>query len=231
MKTVEKEIQDALFSMQDKTYQAFQSKLMPTIAPERIIGVRSPQLRSYAKKIAKTEAGAEFLNILPHTYYEENNLHAVLLAESKDYEACIKMLDAFLPYIDNWATCDILVPRIFGKHLKELLPKILEWKESPHPYTIRFAIGMLMRFYLDDAFSEEYPQMVAQIRSQEYYVNMMIAWYFATALAKQYESVLPYLDKQTLDVWVHNKTIQKAVESFRITEEQKAYLRTLRIRK
>ncbi|MCI6888317.1 MAG: DNA alkylation repair protein [Lachnospiraceae bacterium] len=229
-KEAELSVRNQLFSMQDLSYRDFHSKLIPDIDPERIIGVRTPQLRKYAKGLAKTPEAAEYLQILPHRYYDENNLHGFLIEEIRDYGTCITELNRFLPYVDNWATCDLMAPKVLKKHLQELLDQIRIWIASDHTYTIRFGIGMLMRFYLDDAFDREYPELVAGVRSEEYYVRMMAAWYFATALAKQYDAVVPYLEEQRLEPWTHNKTIQKAVESYRITPEQKAYLRTLKIK-
>lgn len=224
------ELQKNLFSMQDLSYRDFHSKLMPTIDKKSIIGIRTPQLRKFAKEFAKTEECEEFLNTLPHQYYEENNLHAFLLEMMKDYNVLVKRVDKFLPYVDNWATCDAMRPKVFKKHLPQLLFKIKEWIASDHVYTIRYGIGMLLSFYLDEEFKPEHLEMVAGISSEEYYVNMMIAWYFATALAKQYETTVPYIEEKRLDDWAHNKAIQKAIESYRITVEQKAYLRTLKIK-
>lgn len=220
------EILERLFSMQDVGYQAFQRRLMPTVAPERVIGVRTPQLRRLAKEL-RGSAGA-FLAELPHFYYEENNLHAFLIEGISDYDECLSAVEAFLPHIDNWATCDSLSPRVFGRHTDELLAPIQCWLGSERVYPCRFGIGQLMRWYLDERFSPEYLRMVAAVASEEYYVRMMVAWYFATALAKQYEFTLPYLTEGRLDEWTHRKTIQKAIESDRISAEQKAYLRTLR---
>lgn len=228
---VEALVRAQLFAMQDPAYRDFHSKLIPDVDPARIIGVRTPQLRKYAKTLAKTPEAAEYLRILPHQYYDENNLHGFLIESIRDYDACMAAVNRFLPYVDNWATCDLMAPAVFKKHLPELLEQIRVWIASDHTYTVRFGIGMLMRFYLDDAFSGEYPELVAGVRSEEYYVRMMAAWYFATALAKQYDAVLPYLTEKRLDMWTHNKTIQKAVESYRITPEQKDYLRSLRIRR
>ncbi|MCH5191311.1 MAG: DNA alkylation repair protein [Oscillospiraceae bacterium] len=230
MKDIEKSIQNRLFELQDLKYKDFQSKLIPTAQPETVIGVRTPELRKFAKELAKTADAAEFIKILPHKYYEENNLHGFLLEKIKDYDKLITAIDNFLSYVDNWATCDLMSPPIFKKHTEELLRKIREWIKSEHTYTIRFGIKMLMSFYLDDNFKEEYLELVADVKSEEYYVNMMIAWYFATALAKQYDSAVRYLENCRLDKWVHNKTIQKAVESYRITEERKEYLKSLRIK-
>ena len=215
--------------MQDLAYRDFHSKLMPTIDKETIIGVRTPQLRKFSKEFAKSEECELFLKELPHQFYEENNLHGFLLEMGKDYDILVEKLDAFLPYVDNWATCDMVRPKVFKKHLPELLTKVEEWLSSEHVYTVRYGIGMLLSFYLDEAFEPEYLERVAEIHSDEYYINMMIAWYFATALAKQYEVTLPYIENQRLDAWTHNKAIQKAIESYRITDEQKKYLRTLRV--
>ena len=228
MSAVQQTIQSRLFALQDLKYQAFQSKLIPTICPDTVIGVRTPALRKLAKELSGTPEATAFLQQLPHAYYEENNLHGLLICQMKDYGQTIAAVDAFLPHIDTWATCDLLNPKIFRVHLPELYEKIQTWVHASHPYTIRFGIGMLMSFYLDQAFSPAYPALVAEIRSDEYYVNMMIAWYFATALAKQYEAVLPYLQQHRLARWTHNKAIQKAIESDRITAEQKLYLRTLK---
>lgn len=228
MKQIEKEVQKTLFEYSDEKYKVFQGKLMPTVAPETILGVRTPELRKYAKQFGKTKESAEYIKILPHKYYDENNLHGFLIANIKDYETCIVEINRFLPYVDNWATCDMMSPQVFKKHLSKLLEQIKVWMRSEHTYTIRFGIGMLMKHYLDEEFKPEYLEMVSEVKSEEYYVNMMIAWYFATALAKQYEAVLPLLQEHKLDRWTHNKAIQKAVESYRITKEQKTYLKTLK---
>lgn len=225
------EVQKQLFEFQDLKYRDFHSRLMPTIDKGKIIGVRTPALRKFAKEYAKTEDAKEFLQILPHEYYEENNLQGFIIEGIKDYDQCIEELYKFLPYVDNWATCDLMSPKVFKKHLPELLEHIHVWIKAEDTYTIRFAINMLMSFYLDAEFSPEYLELVASVHSEEYYVNMMIAWYFATALAKQYEATLPYIEQKKLDEDPHNKAIQKAVESYRITEEQKVYLKTLKIKK
>lgn len=230
MNKIEQEVVKQLFSMQDKEYKAFHAKLIPNIKEENIIGVRTPQLRKYAKEFAKTDKAEIFLNCLPHKYYEENNLHGFVLEQIKDFERCIDEVEKFLPYIDNWATCDSMAPKVFKKNLPELFQKIEIWIESDDTYTVRFAIGMLMRYFLDEEFRMIYPQMVAKVKSDEYYINMMIAWYFATALAKQYERVLPFIENRELEVWTHNKAIQKAIESRRITPEQKEYLRQRKIK-
>lgn len=224
-----KSIQKQLFALQDVKYQSFQSKLIPTVAQERIIGVRTPALRALAKKIAKTPAAAEFVLLLPHTYYEENNLHGFILESIKDFDEAIRAVDELLPYIDNWATCDQLRPKVLKKNLPVLYKKISEWIRSDRTYTVRFGIGMLMNFFLDGNFTPESAELAAGVRSDEYYINMMVAWYFSTALAKHYTAVIPYIEENRLAPWVHNKTIQKAVESYRITDKQKIYLRTLRI--
>jgi 3-methyladenine DNA glycosylase AlkD len=223
-------IQRRLFELQDLKYKEFQCKLMPTVNPETVIGVRTPDMRKLAKDYSKAPEAMEFLKILPHRYYEENNLHGFLIETIKDYDAAVAAVDAFLPYIDNWATCDLMSPKVFKKHLTELYEKIIVWLKSDRTYTVRFGIGMLMSFYLDEHFKHEMLELVAGIRSEEYYINMMIAWYFATALAKQYDATLPYIQEQRLEKWTHNKAIQKAIESYRISDESKAYLRTLKVK-
>ena len=225
------DIRKDLFELQDLKYRDFQKKLIPSADPESVIGVRTPSLREYAKQAAKREDISGFLEVLPHRYFDENQLHAFIISLMKDYDRCIAELNRFLPYVDNWATCDQMSPKVFKKHRKELLPEIKKWIASGQTYTVRFGIGMLMEHFLDEDFAPEYPEMVAGVRSEEYYVNMMIAWYFATALAKQYDAVLPYIEGRRLDAWTHNKAIQKSVESYRITPEQKEYLRALKIKK
>ena len=224
-------VQADLFAIQDLAYRDFQAKLMPTVNKETVIGVRTPSLRAYAKKFAKTDNVSAFLEVLPHKYYEENNLHGLLIEQIKAYPSCIAALDRFLPYIDNWATCDMIALRTVKNHLDIFIQEVCRWIASDHLYIVRFGIGMLMRYYLDEQFKPEYPKKVAEVKSDEYYVNMMRAWYFATALAKQYDQIIPYLEEKRLDTWTHNKTIQKAIESYRITPEQKIYLRTLRVKK
>ena len=228
MADIVEDVRARLFAMQDLGYRAFHSKLMPTVPPENVIGVRTPEIRKLARQMSQTPEAEAYLQRLPHRYYEENNLHGALVSLLRDYDRTVEALEAFLPHVDNWATCDLMSPKVFRTHLPELLEAIRRWMQSGHTYTVRFAIGMLMSFYLDVAFDDAYPQMVAAVRSGEYYVNMMIAWYFATALAKQYEAVLPYIEERRLDQWCHNKAIQKAVESYRITAEQKEYLKSLR---
>ena len=224
------ELYRELYDLQDMKYRDMQIKIIPTVNPESIIGVRTPELKRMAKDILKAGNEKSFLEELPHKYFEENQLQAFIISGIKDLNECMEKLEKFLPYVDNWATCDQMSPKIFKKHKEELLTHIKKWIKSEKTYTVRFGVGMLMEHFLDDAFEPEYPAMVAEIRSEEYYVNMMIAWYFATALAKQYELVLPYLEDKRLDDWVHNKTVQKSIESYRITDEQKAYLRTLKVR-
>ena len=227
---IKEDIQKELFALQDKKFRDFQAKLMPTVDPENMIGVRTPAIRKYAKEVLKREDYKVFLDELPHKYFDENQLHAFVISGIKDYDECVKEVERFLPYVDNWATCDQMSPKVFKKHRKELLGEIKKWLKSKEIYTIRFGVGMLMEHFLDEDYDEAYPKMVAKLRSEEYYVNMMIAWYFATALAKQYDSILPYIEKQSLDDWTHNKAIQKAVESYRITPEQKEYLKSLKVK-
>ena len=222
------EIRKQLFEFQDVKYKDFQKNLIPTVDPESIIGVRTPELRKYAKQMVKENKTDEFLSDLPHKYFDENQLHAFILSELKDYEKCVEEVCRFLPYVDNWATCDQMSPNVFKKHRTELMEYIKQWLKSDKTYTVRFAIGMLMQHYLDDEFDIGYAEMVQEVKSEEYYINMMIAWYFATALAKQYDNILPVLEQNRLDVWTHNKVIQKAVESYRIMPEQKAYLKSLK---
>ena len=227
--TIQEEIRNGLFDLQDSQYRDFQAKLIPSASADKMIGVRTPVLRKLAKDLAKRKDIGGFLNDLPHRYFDENQLHAFIISQLKDYEQCMEEVIRFLPYIDNWATCDQLSPKIFRKHRPKLADQIRKWIISDHTYTIRFGIGMLMEHFLDEDYDPAYPEMVACIRSDEYYVNMMIAWYFATALAKQYDSILPFIKNRRLDPWTHNKTIQKARESYRISPEQKEYLKALKI--
>lgn len=227
---VEEYIRKRLFELQDNKYREFQCKLMPTVDAETVIGVRTPQLRSLAKELIKTTDALEFISILPHMYYEENNLHGFIIESIKDYDKCIAEIEKFLPYVDNWATCDLMSPKIFKKNLTALLDRIKVWIASDHTYTIRFGMEMLMSFYLDEHFDPEYPKLVSAVKSDEYYVKMMMAWYFATALAKQYDAVLPYIEQHRLDLWTHNKSIQKALESYRISDDKKKYLKSLKIK-
>ena len=217
-----------MFALQDTTYQRFQQRLIPTLAPESIIGVRTPAVRSLAKEIFGTPEAEKFMQELPHTFFEENNLHAFLIERIKDFDSAVNAIDTFLPYIDNWATCDSMSPKALSKNIPALYKKIQEWVESEKTYTIRFGIEMLLTFFLDEHFGIESLELVSAIRSDEYYVNMMIAWYFATALAKQYDASLPFIEQRKLDAWTHNKTIQKAIESYRVPDERKSYLRSLK---
>lgn len=229
-KKIVDEIREELFALQDTAYRDFQSKLIPGLESGSMIGVRTPELRKLAKRMAKREEISAFLETLPHRYFDENQLHAFVISENKDFGRCMEEVNQFLPFVDNWATCDQMSPKVFKKHREEMLPYIKEWIASDRTYVLRFGIGMLMEHFLDEDFDPAYPEMVSQVRSEEYYVNMMIAWYFATALAKQYEAVLPYIEEARLATWTHNKAIQKAVESYRITAEQKGYLRGLKRR-
>ena len=224
-------IQKELFSLQDKEYMKFLSKLTPNVSEDTIIGVRIPEIRKLAKKLVKNNEYEDFLKELPHKYYDENLLHGAIISESKDFEKCIKLLDNFLPFVDNWAVCDTISPKIFKKNKKELIEKIKEWSQSDKTYTCRFGVEMLMTHFLDEDFKKEYLEVVADIHSEEYYVKMVVAWFFATALAKQWDYAVIYLENNRLDVWVHNKTIQKARESLRILEDKKGYLKGLKRKK
>lgn len=219
------EIRVRLSEQQDIKYRDFHSRLIPNVPKEAIIGVRTPELRKLAKELGADES---FLSQLPHKYYEENQLHAFIISGLSDFDEAVRRLDEFLPFVDNWATCDQMSVKVFRKHTDELLPHIKRWISSGKTYTVRFAVGCLMEFYLDEKFRPEYLELVAEIRSEEYYVRMMTAWYFATALAKQYDAALPYIEGRRLDEWTHCKTIQKAIESRRLTPEQKCFLRTLK---
>ena len=225
------EVAKLLFSKQDIKYRDFQAPLFPNIDKERMIGVRTPELKKLAKELYGSELANQFIETLPHQYFDENQLHAFLISLIKDYETCLNEVEKFLPYVDNWGTCDQLCPKVFAKHKDELIVFIKKWLKSKHTYTVRFAIGLLLGLYLDDYFKKEYMELVSQVKSDEYYINMMIAWYFATALAKQYDSAIKYIEEKKLSPWVHNKTIQKAVESYRISEEQKVYLKSLKVNK
>lgn len=225
------EIQKELFALQDKEYMKFLSKLTPNVSEDTIIGVRIPEIRKLAKKLLKNNEYEDFLKELPHKYYDENLLHGAIISESKNFEKCIKLLDNFLPFVDNWAVCDTISPKIFKKYKKELIEKIKEWSQSDKTYTCRFGVEMLMTHFLDEDFKKEYLEVVADIHSEEYYVKMVVAWFFATALAKQWDYAVIYLENNRLDVWVHNKTIQKARESLRILEDKKGYLKGLKRKK
>lgn len=219
------DITKRLLKMRDLKYKEFHCKLMPTVSKDVVIGVRTPDIRKFAKELKGQKAVWDFMDNLPHKYYEENNLHGVFIEQIKDYDECVDRINEFLPYVDNWATCDMISPEVFKKHKRDPVPKIAEWIKSDKTYTVRFAIGMLMKYYLDEYFDEKYIEMVIGVKSEEYYVNMMIAWYMATALAKQYDSAIKVLKQRRLSPWVHNKTIQKALESYRVDDEVKDVIR------
>ena len=221
-------IKERLFGLADVKYADFQAKLTPTVDRDSFIGVRVPDVRKLAKEIYKEGQYTDFIKDLPHKYYDENMLHGLIISEFKDFEACIAEVDRFLPYVDNWAVCDIMSPKCFKKNKERLIIKINEWAESSAVYTSRFGIEMLMSHFLDDDFKPEYTEIPAKVRLDDYYSKMMVAWFFATALAKQWDATIPYIINKSLDTWTHNKTIQKAIESYRISDEQKQYLKTLR---
>ncbi len=227
------EIQNEIFKLQDKKYRDFQAKLIPNINPKTIVGVRTGELRILAKQLFKQNDFSDFLNSLAHKYFEENQLHSFIISEIKDFDSCIFEVNKFLPFIDNWATCDQMLPKVFKEHKDELLEYINIWlfSENTSTYAIRFAIKNLMTYFLGTNFNLAYPNMILKIHSQEYYINMMIAWYFSEGLVKQYNSILPILENKMLEKWTHNKTIQKAIESYRLSKEQKVYLRTLKVYK
>lgn len=224
-------MEEELFKLQDKEYKEFQAKLIPNISKDYFIGVRTPELRRLAKEIVKENNYKSFLEELPHKYFDENQLHGFIISEIKNYDECINYTNKFLPYIDNWATCDQLSPKVFNKNKFKLIDEIKVWIKSKDTYTIRFGIGMLMKYFLDDDFDKTYLELVSKIKSKEYYINMMISWFFATALAKQYKDTITYIEDNKLDLWIHDKTIQKAIESYRITSSQKEYLRSLKRKK
>lgn len=230
MEAIERAVKEQLFAMQDPAYKAFHSRLIPTVDPETIIGIRTPALRRFAKAFAKTPQAQAFMDVLPHRYYEENNLHGFLIEALPEYDRAVAALDVFLPYVDNWATCDLMRPKALASNLPALSVQIGRWLSATHPYTVRFALEMRMTFFLDAHFCPAYLEQATSVRSEEYYVNMMTAWFFATALAKQYDAALPFLTQRRLDAWTHNKAIQKALESTRISRAQKAYLKTLKIK-
>ena len=223
-------IQKRLFLLGDNSYKDFHSKLIPTVPQEKVIGVRIPALRKYAKELFDTPDASEFLGILPHEFYDEDNLHAFLIEQIKDYDLLIERIDEFLPYIDNWATCDMMSPKCFAKNTHKLYKNALRWMESKHTYAIRFGICIMMKHYLGDGFKKEYSDKIASIRSDEYYVKMAVSWYFATALTRRYDEHLPYIEKHRLDKWTHNKAIQKACESYAVPKEHKDYLKKLKIK-
>lgn len=221
-------IQKRLFELSDEKNADFSAKLTPGIDREKFLGVRIPASRKLAKEIIKENEHKDFLNSLPHKYYDENILHSILISEIKDYDECIKYIDEFLPYVDNWAVCDTMSPKAFKNKHERLMNDILRWVDSDQTYTIRFGLKILMAHFLDNDFKNEYLKIPAKIKSDEYYINMMIAWFYATALAKQWDSTIVYIENGVLDKWVHNKAIQKARESYRITAEQKEYLKSLK---
>ena len=225
---ITEEIRHELLALQDEAYRVFSKGLFKEDCRDRIIGVRTPALKAYAKELAARDNLGSFLNDLPHTYFEEDQLHAFIISGMKDFAECVRETEHFLPYVDNWATCDQMIPKVFAKHKQKLLPLIDKWLMSGKTYTVRFGIKLLMEHFLDADFDVKYAQKVAGLRSDEYYVNMMIAWYFATALAKQYDATLPFIEKRSLDRWTHNKAIQKAIESRRVSEERKAVLRGMK---
>ena len=221
-------VYDRLIKYKDDKYQEFQIKLVPNIDSNTIIGIRTPDMRNVAKEVFGTKEAEVFLNELPHNYYEENLVHFFLIAMIKDFDECITKVEEFLPYIDCWPVCDQASPKVFKKNHDRLLPYIKKWMKSKHVYTARFAMRMLMNEFLDKDFKEEYLELVANKKGEDYYLKMMKAWYFATALAKQYDATIKYIENKNLDTWSHNKAIQKAIESFRVTDEHKEYLRTLK---
>lgn len=223
-----KQLREQLYSLKDEQYKSFQSKLIPSINPDTMIGVRTPQLKKIATAMVKEAKYQEFLQELPHAYFEENQIHGFIIAQIKDWKECVKEVNYFLPYVDNWATCDQLNPIIFKAYRSELLPEIFGWLKAKEEYTVRFGIKMLMDHFLEEDFSISYPTMVSRVVREEYYIRMMVAWYFATALAKQYHLILPFFTEKRLEVWVHNKALQKAVESQRISGKKKEYLKTLK---
>lgn len=222
------DITKKLLSLREEAYGDFQAKIVPNIERERIIGIRIPVLRQLAKELKGQPEVKEFFNMLPHKYYEENILHIILIEDIRDYEECMEEIEKFLPYMDCWAVTDDKIPKVLSKHREELIKSVYRWIQSKETYTCRYGLHMLMSQYLDDDFKPEYLEIAASVRSEEYYVNMMNAWYFATALAKQWDATIPYIEKNELDIWTHNKSIQKAIESYRVTKEHKEYLRTLK---
>ena len=226
-----RDVRKRLFEMQDTGYRDFHARLVPTVEKEKIIGIRTPILRKFAKEFGKTERSEMFLKVLPHQYYEENNLHAYLIESiAKTFDEAVILTEKFLPYINNWATCDTFSPKAFKKDLNALYDKTLEWMNSPHVYTVRYGIVTQLQYFLDDEFRPEMLDHMAEIHSEEYYINMAIAWYYSFALIKQYQQTIPYFEEKRLDKWVHNKSLQKAIESYRIDKETKDYLRCLKIK-
>jgi len=221
-------VYDRLAACGSEKYRDFQSKLVPNIPKETILGVKTPDMRKIAKEINGTKEAAEFLKELPHKYYEENLVHFFLISSIKDFDECVRAVETFLPYVDCWPVCDQSSPKAFAKNHEKLLPLIKKWIGSDHVYTVRFGIRMLMNEFLGDDFSPEYPELVASVENDDYYVKMMVAWYFATALAKRYDECVPYITEHRLDTWTHKRAIQKAIESFCVSDAHKEYLKTLR---
>lgn len=222
------EIHERLKNLKDETYRDFQSKLVPNISKETILGVRTPALRAFAKDLKGTKEAEAFLKELPHTYYEENLLHFFLISAIRDFDECVEAVEEFLPYVDCWPVSDQASPKVFAKNHEKLLPLIQKWLASDHVYTKRFGIRMLMNEFLGEDFNPKYLEWVSKVEGEDYYIKMMVAWYFATALAKQYDESVVYIEERRLEPWTHKKAIQKAVESFRVSEEHKQYLKTLR---
>ena len=222
------EILKSLYALQDTVYRDFNSKLIPNVSLDNFIGVRTPVLRKMAKDMLKSGVYKDFILSLPHQYFEENQLHAFILSNLKDYDITVKEVDKFLPYVDNWATCDQMSPCAFRKNQDALLKYVVKWIKSKNAFAVRFGVLCLMRYFLDDNFDARYINMVANIKSKEYYVNMMRSWYFATAVAKQFDTVLPYFQKGKIDEWTRLRAIQKAIESYRVSDEHKEQLRALR---
>ncbi len=223
-------IQKELFSFRDEAYKAFNKKLVPNVDEKTMIGIRTPVLRSFAKNFFKSypDEAEAFMNALPHTYFEENNLHAFFIEQIRDFETCLAKTESFLPFIDNWETCDLFSPPVFKKHPDAVYERILVWLKSKHCYTVRYAIGRLLSNYLDAEFKTEMLELAASVESDEYYIKMMVAWYFSFALIKQYDAAIPYIQNRRLEPFTHAKAIQKAIESTRIPSEIKTYLKTLK---
>lgn len=229
MSSVQSYVRGWLEAHADEAYQKFNSNLMPTVEKSAVFGVRTPILRKFAKEFFVDPRSADFLNQLPHKYFEENQLHAFLVEQIKDFDRCVKAVEVFLPFVDNWATCDCFSPKIFKKDPERLLPYIEKWLKSSRVYTVRYGIVMLMRYFLDERFHEKYLKWVAGVPTDDYYLHMAVAWYFATALAKQYDAALPYIQNRLLDKVTHNRAIQKAAESFRVSDQRKRFLKKFKI--
>ena len=221
-------VYERLSACRDEEYRDFQSKLVPNIPKETVLGVRTPDMRKIAKEIRGTEDAEAFLSQLPHEYYEENLVHFFLIAEIRDFDECVKAVETFLPYVDCWPVCDQSSPKVFARNHERLLPFIKKWIGSEDVYTARFGIRMLMNEFLGEDFRPEYLEWVAAVKGEDYYIKMMVAWYFATALAKRYDESVVYVEERRLEPWTHKKAIQKALESYRVSDEHKEYLKTLR---